>query len=131
MGLTQILSTALDGLTASSYGLSATGDNVANVNTPGYARREVQLETRGQGLSGVNVVGLRRIADAVIERRQYSASSLSSAASERDGQLATLEALFDDSSGAPTASPRSAPTASPRRSRRRPRSTSAPRSSPR
>jgi flagellar hook-associated protein 1 FlgK len=100
MGLTQILSTALDGLTAQSYGLSATGDNVANVNTPGYARREVQLETRGQGLNGVNVVGLRRIADAVIERRQYSASSLSSAASERDGQLASLEALFDDSSGA-------------------------------
>ncbi len=100
MGLTQILSTALDGLTAQSHGLAATGDNVANVNTPGYARREIQLETRGQGLSGVNVTGLRRISDSIIERRQYSASSLASAASERDGQLASLEALFDDASGA-------------------------------
>ena len=99
-GLSQLLSTALDGLKAQQFGLSATGDNVANVNTPGYARREVELETRGQGLTGVNVVGLRRIADTVIERRQYQATSLSSAASERDKQLAYVEGLFDDSSGA-------------------------------
>lgn len=100
MGLTQILSTALDGLTAQSYGLSTTGDNISNVNTPGYARREAQFETRGLGLTGVNVVGLRRISDAVIERRQYQASGMAAAASERDGQLANVESIFDDSSGA-------------------------------
>ena len=99
MGLTQILSTALDGLNAQSVGLSTTGDNISNVNTPGYARREVQLETRGQGLTGVNVAGLQRVSDTVVERRQYQAMGLSSAASERDNQLANVEGLFDDSGG--------------------------------
>ncbi len=99
MGLTQILSTALDGLNAQSVGLSTTGDNISNVNTPGYARRQVELETRGQGLSGVNVAGLQRVSDAVVERRQYQAIGLSSAASERDSQLGNVEGLFDDSSG--------------------------------
>jgi flagellar hook-associated protein 1 FlgK len=99
MGLTQILSTALDGLNAQSVGLSTTGDNISNVNTPGYARRQVQLETRGQGLTGVNVAGLQRVSDTVVERRQYQAIGLSSAASERDSQLANVEGLFDDSAG--------------------------------
>jgi flagellar hook-associated protein 1 FlgK len=99
VGLTQILSTALDGLNASQAGLTSTGQNITNVNTPGYARRDLQLETRGQGLNGVNVAGLRRVADTVIERRQYQAIGLSSAASERDGQLGALEAMFDDMGG--------------------------------
>jgi flagellar hook-associated protein 1 FlgK len=99
MGLTQILSTALDGLNAASYGLTSTGQNITNVNTPGYARRTVELETRGQGLNGVNIAGLRRVTDTVVERRQYQAIGLSSAASERDSQLAGLEAMFDDVSG--------------------------------
>jgi len=99
VGLTQILSTALDGLNASQAGLTSTGQNITNVNTPGYARRDLQLETRGQGLNGVNVAGLRRIADTVIERRQYQAIGLSSAASERDSQLGALEAMFDDVGG--------------------------------
>ncbi|HTQ03410.1 MAG TPA: flagellar hook-associated protein FlgK [Polyangiaceae bacterium] len=99
MGLTQILSTALDGLNAQSVGLSTTGDNISNVNTPGYARREVDLETRAQGLAGVNVAGLQRVSDAVVERKQYQAMGLSSAASERDSQLGQVENLFDDTNG--------------------------------
>lgn len=99
MGLTQILSTALDGLNAQSVGLSTTGDNISNVNTPGYARREVDLETRAQGLGGVNVAGLQRVSDTVTERKQYQAMGLSSAASERDSQLGQVETLFDDAGG--------------------------------
>jgi flagellar hook-associated protein 1 FlgK len=99
MGLSQLLSTALDGLNAQQFGLATTSDNITNVNTPGYARRDVQLETRGQGLSGVNVAGLRRIADTVVEKRQYQATSLASAASERDQQLSYVEGLFNDAQG--------------------------------
>jgi len=99
VGLTQILGSALDGLQASSAGLTSTGQNITNVNTPGYARRDVQLETRGQGLNGVNVAGLRRITDTVIERRQYQAMGMSSAASERDATLGQLEGMFNDTSG--------------------------------
>jgi flagellar hook-associated protein 1 len=98
-GLVQLLGTAFDGLTANSRGLSVTGQNISNVNTPGYARREVLLETRGQGLMGVNVAGLRRVSDAVIERKQFQTSGLASAAAERDMNLAGLEALYDDAGG--------------------------------
>jgi flagellar hook-associated protein 1 FlgK len=98
-GLVQLLGTAFDGLTANSRGLSTTGQNIANVNTPGYARREVLLETRGQGLMGVNVAGLRRVTDAIVERRQFQTAGLASAAAERDLDLAGLEALYDDAGG--------------------------------
>jgi flagellar hook-associated protein 1 FlgK len=61
--LTSLLNTARDGLTAQSYGLNVTGQNVANVNTPGYVRREALLETRALGTQttgSVNAAGLRR-----------------------------------------------------------------------
>jgi flagellar hook-associated protein 1 len=98
-GLNSLLHTALDGLKAQSFGLQVTGQNITNVNTPGYARRDAELQTRGQGLSGVDVSGMRRITDAVIERRQFQSNGLASAASEQDSQLARLESLFDDAGG--------------------------------
>jgi len=98
-GLVSLLNTARDGLQASSYALGVTGQNVANVNTPGYARRDVVLETRGQGLNGVHATGIKRASDAILERREYQSSSMSSGASERDSHLAQLEGLFDDAGG--------------------------------
>ncbi len=100
--LSQLLNTARDGLTAQSYGLGVTGQNLANVNTPGYVRREAVLETRALGsqtTGSVQATGLRRVTDAFIERRQYEASGLSSAASEHDQRLASLEGLFNDAAG--------------------------------
>lgn len=100
--LTQLLSTARDGLTAQSYGLGVTGQNISNVNTPGYVRREAVLETRALGTQttgSVEALGLRRITDTFLERRQYEATGLSSAASEHDSRLSSLEALFNDTAG--------------------------------
>ena len=65
MGLTQILSTALDGLNAQSAGLSTTGDNIANVNTPGYARRELQLFIRRMHVWGALATSGGEPSDAV------------------------------------------------------------------
>jgi flagellar hook-associated protein 1 FlgK len=50
-------------------------------------------------LNGLDVVGMRRITDAVIERRQFQSNGLAAAASEQDSQLARLEGLFDDAGG--------------------------------
>lgn len=98
--LTQLLYTARDGLTAQSYGLGVTGQNISNVNTPGYVRREALLETRALGEAGtVNAAGIRRATDIFLERRQYETTGLSSAASEHDKNLANVEALFNDQSG--------------------------------
>ena len=70
MGLTDILNNARDAMTAQTFGLQVTGQNVSNVNTPGYVRRQAVLETRDLGpnqFGGVNVQGIRRVADKFID----------------------------------------------------------------
>ena len=91
--ISQLLSTARDALSAQSYGLNVTGQNLANVNTPGYVRREAVLQTRAYGTQTtgtVEAVGLRRVTDQFLERRQYEATGLSSAAKEHDQRLSSL-----------------------------------------
>jgi flagellar hook-associated protein 1 FlgK len=97
--LNQLLYTARDSLTAQSYGLSVTGQNITNVNTPGYVKRDPLLETRALGTATtgtVTAVGLRRATDVYIERRELTARGSASAASQHDKQLASVEALFND-----------------------------------
>jgi flagellar hook-associated protein 1 len=97
--LTQLLYTARDSLTAQSYGLNVAGQNITNVNTPGYVRRDPLLETRALGTAttgSVTVAGLRRATDLYIERRELSARGSAAAATEHDNQLASVEALFND-----------------------------------
>lgn len=100
--LSQLLNTARDGLAAQSYGLGVTGQNVANVNTPGYVRREAMLETQTLGTQTTGTVqatGLRRVTDQFLERREYESTSLTSGAKERDQRLASVEALYNDLGG--------------------------------
>jgi flagellar hook-associated protein 1 len=103
VGLTDILNTARDAMTAQTFGLNVTGQNVSNVNTPGYVRRQALLETRDMGpgnFGGVNVAGIRRVADRFIDQRHLSLTGLSAEASARDQLLGQAEALFNDFAGA-------------------------------
>jgi len=66
------LSVAARSLDAQALGLQVTGDNIANVNTPGFARRtvdfaEVPPDTLGGPGNGVDVVAIRAERDAFIE----------------------------------------------------------------
>ncbi|HMR77227.1 MAG TPA: flagellar hook-associated protein FlgK, partial [Polyangiaceae bacterium] len=100
--LSQLLYTARDALSAQSYGLGVAGQNVANANTPGYVRREAILQNvvlGTQTYGGVEAVGIRRATDQYLDRRVFAASSLASAANERDGQLGKIEPLFNDFAG--------------------------------
>lgn len=102
MGLTDIMNTARDAMTAQTFGLTVTGQNVANVNTPGYVRRQAVLETREMGnrnFGSVNVAGLRRVADGFVDQRHLSLTGLSAEASARDQLLAQTEVLFNDLGG--------------------------------
>ena len=97
--LSQLLYTARDALTAQSYGLSVTGQNITNVNTPGYVKRDPLLETHALGTAttgSVTAIGLRRATDVYVERRELSARGSAAAASEQDKQLGSVEALFND-----------------------------------
>lgn len=73
-GLLDSLSAATSGLTAARIGLDVTGQNIANINTPGYVRRAAQLVERAptDGTSagrGVDVVEIRALRDLYIESR--------------------------------------------------------------
>ncbi|WP_420433864.1 flagellar hook-associated protein FlgK [Hyphobacterium sp.] len=102
MSLTGILGSALSGLQASQVGLRTASNNVANVNTPGYARVETGFSTRvlnGVGF-GVSVTGVMRVSDAYLQAASVRASA---AASENAIVAAVLDRFqaqvgtFDDS----------------------------------
>ena len=68
------LSSATRALEAQRFALDATGQNIANVNTPGYTRRTVDFaavppESRFSAGRGVEVAGIRAQRDRLIERR--------------------------------------------------------------
>jgi len=102
VGLTDILNTARDAMSAQTFGLTVTGQNVANVNTPGYVRRTPLLETRemgNQNHGSVQAVGLQRVADKFVDQRYLDAKGSSGEASTRDQLLAQTEGLFNDFDG--------------------------------
>jgi flagellar hook-associated protein 1 FlgK len=73
-GLFTTLSMTARSLDAHRMGMDVAGQNVANVNTPGYARRTVDLAsvaaaTRFNAGGGVEVQGVRAIRDRFLERR--------------------------------------------------------------
>lgn len=101
-GLGDVLNTARDALAAQSYGLGVTGQNVANVNTPGYVRRSPLLQSLplgSQSFGSVTIKGITRHSDVYTDQRHYSALGLSSAASENNRLLSYLEAQFDVTTG--------------------------------
>lgn len=74
MSVTSALASALTGLSAASRAADTVSDNIANAMTEGFARREVELASRGVG-GGVQVVGVERAVDPVAlhDRRAYGA----------------------------------------------------------
>jgi len=72
----KILNSAVSGLSAQQAVIAATANNIANVNTAGYSRRLVNLETRSvssnsAGINvgdGVDVVGITRMVNVYLEK---------------------------------------------------------------
>jgi flagellar hook-associated protein 1 len=102
MGLNGLLGLARDALAAQSFALDVTGQNVANVNTPGYVRRSAVLETRVMGTvttGGVQTAGIQRAVDQFLDGRVYDATGQASSARTHDQELGSIEALFNDTNG--------------------------------
>ncbi|GGE29830.1 flagellar hook-associated protein FlgK [Marinicauda pacifica] len=77
MSMSSILGSALSGLQAAQLGMRSASNNVANVNTPGYARSEIQQIARssgGQG-AGVEVTGISRVVDEFLVAASIRGSS--------------------------------------------------------
>ncbi|MBX3620532.1 MAG: flagellar hook-associated protein FlgK [Rhizobacter sp.] len=88
-------------MAANFAALQTVGNNIANANTQGYSRQEVQLETgkgqyTGAGFfgQGVNVATVTRSYDRFLTTQAADANSLASADSARMNQLTQLESIF-------------------------------------
>ena len=88
--MADILSTGTSALMAFQRSLSTVGHNVANVNTPGYSRQQVELQARSPSYIGAGYVGngtqvadIRRVADDLANARLIDSG----------GELARLQQL--------------------------------------
>ena len=52
-----VMGVSVSALSAAQVGLQTTGHNIANANTPGYSRQEVEMVNRKPQLTGVGYVG--------------------------------------------------------------------------
>lgn len=96
-----ILSIGTRALQANQVALQTAGNNIANVNTPGYSRQTVVLQTvegqyTGGGYigKGVDVQTIQRNFSAFLTRQSTLATSTQSADVARADKLRQLEGLF-------------------------------------
>ncbi|SDL79751.1 flagellar hook-associated protein FlgK [Maricaulis salignorans] len=96
MSLNGIIGSALSGLSASQAGLNSAANNVANVNTPGYARTEAVLQALNVGgvAMGVQVAGISRIADVYLQAASIRAISAGEAARVQADGLDKVQSQF-------------------------------------
>ncbi|HAS88225.1 MAG TPA: flagellar hook-associated protein FlgK [Desulfovibrio sp.] len=105
-GVNSLLNLGTGALFASQSAISVTGDNISNVNTKGYSRRNVRLEEQtsinynpGQIGTGVRAAEIYRNFDQFIE------NSYNDKATQRErwdtlyNTLSSVESLFNESKG--------------------------------
>lgn len=101
-----IMNTAKLGLLAQQMAIEVTGQNIANVQTEGYSRQELSLESTtpratGQGIlgTGVKVASVKRAHDAYIFSQITDQETQLSSTSVRKDTFDQLEVLFNQSDG--------------------------------
>lgn len=102
-GITAILDLATRALSAEQLGVEVTSHNIANVNTPGYSRQQVNFVTAdpvpspwGPLGTGVKIAGIQRAFDPFITARlDEQTASLSQYTSLRD-LLEQVASLFNE-----------------------------------
>jgi len=77
LSINGILNAGLSAITTSSAALRVTSNNIANVNTPGYARRMVNLSAQvvGGQTAGTQVANIQRIVDNYLDKEVLDAGS--------------------------------------------------------
>ena len=113
--MSDLLSIGYTGLRAYSKALSMVGDNIANAQTPGYARRRLELGEVPAGSNmvlysgsvtpgGVNIKGVVRSVDQwLIEDARISSGDSERAATRLEWMNRVEGALSDDTNGIKTA----------------------------
>lgn len=98
MGLTQTLSTALSGLTATQTSLSIVAANVANADSPSYVRKAVvQVPIGGSDAGiGVRISAVQRTLDQYVQRQLRVENSGAAYADLRAQFYSRLQSIFGD-----------------------------------
>jgi flagellar hook-associated protein 1 FlgK len=106
MSITALFSNAGSSLAAQRIALDVTGENISNVNTEGYSRQRVVMETavatthNGFPLGGgVNVVGVQRIYDNVLNKQINDGTSLQGNNNSKLQTLQQIEPYLNELSG--------------------------------
>ena len=101
MGASALMSLGMRAMTANYAALQATGHNIANVNTAGYSRQSVELETNGGQFTGagffgkgVNVASVKREHSEFLTREASTSRAIAAADETRSNQLQQLEKAF-------------------------------------
>lgn len=89
MSLSHSLTAAYSGLTASAKAASIVAENLSNLRTPGYGRRDLVLAAGS--LAGVTVGGVTRHANPVLMAERRAAQAGAASADTRAAFLSSLE----------------------------------------
>jgi len=99
-GISNIFNIARSGIQAHQQGLATTSHNITNINTKGYSRQEVVLETRrpveGTIGSGVQVGAIRRTVDSFLENQLTAANEDLGFITARNNFLIQTDGLFSE-----------------------------------
>lgn len=93
MSITRALSNAMSGLTATARGTELVSANIANVMTPGYARRELAISPQAMGgnMGGVRIDGVVRVVNLSLLSESRLASAGQGEAATRAAFLSLIE----------------------------------------
>lgn len=101
MTTSSLLSLGTSALYAANAQLLTTSNNIANANTPGYARQSVELATAGSAYNGsgyfgrgVTVSTVTRAANMFLAQQAVAAGSAAAADGVRRDMLSQLEKVF-------------------------------------
>jgi flagellar hook-associated protein 1 FlgK len=104
MAISNALTIGQRALLAAETALAVTGQNIANVGTPGYSRQVAELVSdpalrNGQGVligTGVHVARVSQVVDPLLQRRLLGAATARQEEGVRHDQLAALAAIVND-----------------------------------
>ncbi len=96
MSINSVMNSGLTALQTSQAALRTTSSNIANVNTEGYHRREVQFGTQVAGgqLAGVDIAEMQRVVDQFLSRESMAITTESGEADIVASYLDRLEAYL-------------------------------------
>jgi flagellar hook-associated protein 1 len=103
MGIINLFDIGSSGTTAQRQAMEVTGENIANVNTPGYSRQQVVMENRpvtsSNGFplgSGVEIQTVRRSYDGMLQQQIVTGNSSYQQSLARQSALAQIEPSFNE-----------------------------------